>query len=334
MGVRAAVIGLGHMGRNHARVLGSGAVDGVELVAAMDTQGDRFGAAKYVPTVDSVEALLDIGIDYAVISVPTFAHEQVAVALAQAGVHTLIEKPLAPTAESARAIRDAFAGTDLVAGVGHVERFNPALRQMRARIAAGELGAVFQISTRRQGPFPARIADVGVVADLAAHDIDLTAWLTDSKYVSVSAHTAHKSGRAHEDLIAGIGVLANGVVTNHLVNWLSPFKERSTIVLGEKGMLVADTLTADLTLHRNGTIESEWEALGVFRGVTEGDSIRYAFHKPEPLLVEHEAMRDAIAGKSSDIVGLDEGTRTVAVVEGMLTSAREDRTVHLSESTL
>jgi predicted dehydrogenase len=327
MDVRAAVVGLGHMGRNHARVLGSGAVDGVELVAAMDTQGDRFGAAKYVPVVGSIEELLDIGIDYAVIAVPTVAHESVAVALSEAGVHTLIEKPLAPSTESARRIRDAFASTGLVAGVGHVERFNPALRQMRARIAAGELGAIFQISTRRQGPFPARIADVGVVADLAAHDIDLTAWLTDSQYVSVSAHTAHKSGREHEDLIAGIGVLANGVVTNHLVNWLSPFKERSTIVLGEKGMLVADTLTADLTLYRNGTIESEWEALGVFRGVTEGDSIRFAFPKPEPLLVEHEAMRDAIAGKSSDIVGLDEGTQTVAVVESMLTSARSGRSI-------
>lgn len=331
MKLRAAVIGLGHMGRNHARVLGSGAVEGVELVGAMDTQGDRFGSARHVPVVESLAALLDLGVDYAVISVPTAAHEDVAVRLAEAGVNTLIEKPLAPSREAALRIRDAFAATELVAAVGHVERFNPALRQLRARIAAGELGAVFQISTRRQGPFPARIADVGVVADLAAHDIDLTAWLTDSHYVSVSAHTAHKSGREHEDLIAGIGMLANGVVTNHLVNWLSPFKERSTIVLGEKGMLVADTLSADLTLHRNGTIENEWEVLGVFRGVTEGDSIRFAFPKPEPLLVEHEAMRDAIAGKSSDIVSLDEGTRTVAVVESMLVSAREDRTVHLAD---
>ncbi len=276
MTIRAAVIGLGHMGRNHARVLSNG-VDGVELVAAMDIQGDRFGVARQVPVVATVDELLEQDIDYAVVSVPTFAHEDIAVRLADAGVHTLIEKPLAPSAESAHRIRQAFGGSGLVAGVGHVERFNPALRQMRSRIAQGEIGAVFQISTRRQGPFPARIADVGVVADLAAHDIDLTAWLTDSHYVSVSAHTAHKSGREHEDLIAGIGMLANGVVTNHLVNWLSPQKERSTIVLGEKGMLVADTLTADLTLHRNGTIESEWDALGVFRGVSEGDSIRYAF---------------------------------------------------------
>ena len=329
MTIRAAVIGLGHMGRNHARVLSNG-VGGVELVAAMDTQGDRFGVARQVPVVATVDELLEQGIDYAVVSVPTFAHEDIAVRLADAGVHALIEKPLAPSAESAHHIRQAFEGSGLVAGVGHVERFNPALRQMRSRIAQGEIGAVFQISTRRQGPFPARIADVGVVADLAAHDIDLTAWLTDSHYVSVSAHTAHKSGREHEDLIAGIGMLANGVVTNHLVNWLSPQKERYTIVLGEKGMLVADTLTADLTLHRNGTIESEWDALGVFRGVSEGDSIRYAFPKPEPLLVEHETMRDAIIGKPADIVGLQEATRTVVVVEAMLESARTDRTVDLT----
>ena len=104
------------------------------------------------------------------------------------------------------------------------------------------LGEVYQIATRRQGPFPSRIADVGVAKDLASHDIDLTAWVAQSDYATVCAQTTFKSGREHEDMIAITGRLANGVIVNHLVNWLSPMKERVTIVTGEKGAFVADTL--------------------------------------------------------------------------------------------
>src|SRR5690606_6636799 len=103
----------------------------------------------------------------------------------------------------------AFERAGLVGAVGHVERFNPALQALRARLAGGELGEIYQAATRRQGPFPARIADVGVVKDLGTHDIDLTAWVIGQPYASVSARTAHKSGRAHEDLVAVIGQLAD-----------------------------------------------------------------------------------------------------------------------------
>ena len=145
---------------------------------------------------------------------------------------------------------DAFAAKGLVGAVGHIERFNPALQSLRKRIADGELGEVYQIATRRQGPFPARIADVGVVKDLGTHDIDLTAWLAQSRFESIFAQTTTRSGRPHEDMVAATGKLANGVITNHLVNWLSPMKERLTIVTGEKGAFVADTVTADLTFYR------------------------------------------------------------------------------------
>ena len=106
-------------------------------------------------------------------------------------MHALIEKPLAPVVAAARRLVDAFEAAGLVAGVGHIERYNPALQSLRSRLEAGELGDVYQIVTRRQGPFPHRIADVGVVKDLATHDIDLTAWVTGQPYTSVvGAHGA------------------------------------------------------------------------------------------------------------------------------------------------
>ncbi len=154
--------------------------------------------------------------------------------------------------------------------------------------------------------------------DLASHDIDLTAWVTREQYRSVSAFSAHKSGREHEDLIAVSGQLADGTVVNHLVNWLSPFKERTTVVTGERGAFIADTLQADLTFHENGQLPTEWQAIATFRGVSEGNMTRYAIPKPEPLATELAAFRDAVLGvEGADIVSLRQGLATVKRCRGL-----------------
>ncbi|MCZ7438617.1 Gfo/Idh/MocA family oxidoreductase [Micromonospora sp. WMMC241] len=322
--LRAGLIGLGAMGRNHARVLSN--LDGVELVGVVDPAGDVTGTLR-APVVPEVSDLIALGVDYAVVACPTALHEKVGLELAANGVCALIEKPLAQSVEAATKLVEAFEAAGLVAGVGHIERYNPALQSLRTRLEAGELGEVFQVVTRRQGPFPHRIADVGVVMDLATHDIDLTAWVTGREYTSVSAHTVSRSGRLHEDMVAVVGQLSDGTMVNHLVNWLSPLKERSTVVTGDKGCFVADTLTADLTFYANAAIDTEWEALRAFRGVAEGDMVRFAIPKREPLLVEHERFRDAVEGKDSDIVTLRQGLRTVDVAGAVLRSAAERATV-------
>ena len=328
--LRAGLIGLGMMGRNHARVLKS--LEGVDLVAVADPAGDPHGVAGELAVKSSIEELIAAGLDYCMVAVPTVHHEQVGLALAEAGVHALIEKPLAQDTQAALRIADAFARAGLIGAVGHIERYNPALRSARERLANGDLGHVFQVVTRRQGPFPARIADVGVVKDLATHDIDLTSWVTQQPYVSVSARTAFKSGREHEDLIAVVGSLADGTVTSHLVNWLSPLKERVTIITGERGALVADTLTADLTFYANGLVPTTWDEVAQFRGVSEGDMVRFAVPKPEPLRVEHENFRDAILGRDADIVTLTQGLTTVRVAEAMIESANTGNTVIIDPS--
>lgn len=323
--LRAGLIGLGMMGRHHARVLGS--LEGVDLVGVADAGGDPHGVAGGRPLVASIEELIALGLDYCVVALPTIYHEQAGLALADAGIHALIEKPLTHDTESARRVADAFASKGLVGGVGHIERYNPALQNARARIEAGDLGTVYQVATRRQGPFPARIADVGVVKDLATHDIDLTAWVAQQPFIAVSARTAFRSGREYEDLVAATGQLADGTVTNHLVNWLSPLKERVTTITGEKGAFVADTLTADLTFYANGSVKVTRDAIAQFRGVSEGDMVRFALAKPEPLRVEHEAFRDTVLGKGTDIVTLEQGMATLAVAEAMILSAKTGVTV-------
>jgi UDP-N-acetylglucosamine 3-dehydrogenase len=327
--LRAGLVGLGMMGRNHARVLQ--ALEGVELVGVADPAGPGdvpLGRARCVGTVDE---LVRLGIDLAVVACPTEDHEPVAFELAAAGVHALVEKPLAMDLPAARRIAAVFEQAGLVGAVGHIERFNPAIRSLRARIIDGELGEVYQIATRRLGPFPNRIRDVGVVKDLATHDLDLTAFVADATYRSITAHTSHKAGREHEDLVAATALLDTGVITNHLVNWLTPFKERVVVATGERGCFIADTLVADLTFFNNGETAVEWEGLSSFLGVSEGDMIRYSIPKPEPLRVELEGFRDAIVGRGGEIVTMPEGLMAVAVADAALRSATSNATEFLQE---
>jgi UDP-N-acetylglucosamine 3-dehydrogenase len=326
--LRAGLIGLGMMGRHHARNLR--AIDGVDLVAVADAAGDPHGVAGDLSVLPNVEALIEAKLDYAVVALPTEFHEEAGLALAAAGVHALIEKPLAKTTTGARKLADAFASAGLVGAVGHIERYNAALQSLRKRLEAGELGDLYQISTRRQGPFPNRIADVGVVKDLASHDIDLTAWVTQRTFELVGARTMFKSGRDYEDMVAATCQLSGGLMSSHLVNWLTPTKERLTIVTGEKGMFVADTLTADLTFYSNGSVDTTWDDIAQFRGVSEGEVRRLAIAKPEPLRVEHEQFRDAVLGLPCDIVTLEQGTAVVRVCEAMIESARTGQFVSVA----
>ncbi|MFG2631910.1 hypothetical protein [Streptomyces sp. NPDC048473] len=158
-----------------------------------------------------------------------------------------------------------------------------------------------------------------MIHDLATHDLDLTAWITNTRYTSIAARTAHRSGRPHEDLLAALGgaalgQLTDGTITHHQVNWVSPLKERTTVVIGDHGILVADTLTADLSYWANGSTHTQWEALAAFRGVTEGDVTRYAIPKQEPLVAEHEAFRDLVLGHSHRNATLHDGLHAVLAV--------------------
>lgn len=325
--LRAGLVGLGIMGQNHARVLSS--LSGVELVAVADPQGDTRKVLPEHQILSSIDEVISKGVDYCVIAAPTAFHEEISIKLIDAGIHILIEKPIAHSLASALRIKIAAENKGIIGAVGHIERFNAALQQARTRIQAGELGEIYQISTRRLGPFPSRIADVGVIMDLATHDIDLTAWISNSSYKSVSAQSAIRSGREHEDLVSIVAQLSSGIVANHLVNWLSPLKERKTIITGEKGTYVVDTLTSDLTFYANGTVSVSQDRIAHFKGVSQGDIHIFAFDKPEPLRLEHENFRDAVLGKDASIVTLTEGAKTVSVAAGALESIKSQETIKL-----
>lgn len=314
--VRVGVIGLGSMGRNHVRVLGQ--LPLARLVGAVDPRGDELEALAPGATHPDLDSLLKEGVEAAIVAVPSADHAAVALRLAEAGIHVLIEKPIAADLESARAICAAFAGTGLVAGVGHIERFNAANQELRRRLEEGTLGSVIAISTERVGPYPLRVKDVGVVRDLATHDIDLVHWL-GGPIEALSAQVGYRMGGPHEDLVEVIGRLHNGAVVRISVNWLTPTKRRRLTVLGERGAMVADMLSSDLTHFTNAEVPMEWDQLQRLRGVSEGDSIRYALRKREPLMVELEAFCRAVRGeKDALVVTLEEGLEAVEAADRIL----------------
>lgn len=316
--LKVGLVGLGVMGKNHARILSN--LEGVSLLGVVEPSNTA-DLHKSEYNFLRLKDLLDEKPDYCVVAAPTGLHKEIASQILEAGVNCLIEKPVALDYESAISIKKIADKNSLIVGIGHIERYNPAIKQLRSRLLNGELGDIYQVSTRRQGPFPSRVADVGVVRDLGTHDIDLTMWITGSSYKSISAQTVKRSMREFEDMASVTGKLKNDVLINMLMNWLAPFKERNLLVVGEKGAFNVETLTSNLTFYKNGNFQITQTSLAHFTGVSQGDVISYEFEKPEALLLEHENFRDHILGKRAEIITLDEGIKTVEISDAILKSA-------------
>jgi UDP-N-acetylglucosamine 3-dehydrogenase len=326
--LRGAVIGLGMIGRHHARLLQ--AAERVEFAGAVDPGGDRYGSVHDRRLVfDSVAALLAQGpLDFAIVAVPTDAHLAVARELVSAGASVLVEKPLASTVEEADEIVELCETHGVRGAVGHVERYNVALQEMRRRLVNGQIGRLFSVSAVRSGPFAGRVRDVGVVKDLATHDIDVIGWLSDSKIARLAAQTQHVSGQEHEDLVVVTGALESGPAFNLVVDRVSPTKVRRTRVLGEAGMLEADTLTGDLFFYENAEVDIAWSTAQQFRGVSEGNVTRYALSRDEPLRVELETFLNLLQGDpTADVVTLERGVEIVQIAETVIESARCGQTL-------
>ncbi len=330
--LRAAVVGLGAMGANHARVYSE--ISGVELVAVADTDGERVIAATRGRTLrgyaDYTRMLDEERIDLVSIAVPTLAHADVAAEIIARGIPLLVEKPLAATLDEGERLRRLAAEARVPLTVGHIERFNPAVIELKRRLEAGDLGRVFQIHARRVGPFPQRVRDVGVVLDLAPHDIDVMRFLLGSEVVRVQAETEQRINTGHEDMLSGLLRFADGVVGVLDINWLTPTKIRELSVLGERGMFVVDYLARDLTFFENdhprgggaarAGIADDWAAHHL-KGVSEGPVHVLKIEKREPLRVELESFVEAVRTGTPPAVSPEDGIAAMAAAEALVRAA-------------
>jgi len=335
--LRAGVIGLGMMGRNHVRVYDE-VLASVDLVAVADPDAAALrrsttGRAARGYT-DPDRMLANERLDLVSIVAPTSVHRETTLAALAAGAHVLVEKPIAADRADAEQMIAAAAAAGRILTVGHIERFNPAIRELKRRLVEGELGRVFQIHATRLGPFPARIRDVGVVVDLAPHDIDVMRYLIDSDPIRIYAEAEQRIHTDHEDLFCGLMKFANGVIGSLDINWLTPTKRRSLTVTGERGMYVADYLDQDLFFYANPEAPLTWENRGddedsgpPITAIAEGEMTRRLVHKQEPLAVELTEFAEAVRAGGPPPVSPRDGLVALLLARKMVESAAEGRVV-------
>jgi len=232
------------MGSNHARVFAE--IAGVELVGIADpdpAHRDFVGRALGCATYEDVDDLLAAGVDAVTIAAPTHLHHPIALSCIRAGAHVLVEKPIASTAEEARDIIVAARHAGVTLMVGHVERFNPAVAAIKDAIRGED---ILSIAITRVGPFPPRMSNVGVVIDLAVHDIDLIRWFTDSDITEIQPQLSNAVAE-REDIALLQFRTASGVLAHINTNWLTPFKARNVTVATRGKYVSGDLLTRQVT---------------------------------------------------------------------------------------
>ena len=310
------------MGRNHLRVLSSLAA--CNLVAVADPVDAALGAATSAsPAAGYREPLAmveEAQLDALVIAAPTMAHVPLALAAIDRGIPVLVEKPLAATVDEAMRVVEASRARGVPVQVGHVERFNPAVLELGRLLEAGWLSSIFAIASRRAGPFPARIRDVGVTVDLATHDVDILSWIAGERPERVYAELAQRLHATHEDLLFGLLHFPSGTTGMLDVNWLTPAKRRQLVVIGEEGMFELDYLTQRLTFTK-GADTTHPTLIGGYAPTFEGDIVELPVTRTEPLAAELASFLAVVRSGGRPMVDVEDGLWAVAVANALLQSA-------------
>jgi UDP-N-acetylglucosamine 3-dehydrogenase len=335
--LRIGVVGCGRMGAFHVRNYSQ--IDCAQLVAVSDPDPaarERALAGTRVAGYSDWREMIQYGneeLDAVSIACPSEYHAEVALEALAAGLHVLVEKPIATTLPDALRMRSAAyeAGKKLM--VGHVERFNPAVAKLRELVADGRLGRVYRAHTTRVGPLPTRIQDTGVAIDLATHDLDVMQHVLGQTISEIYADGGRFMHSSQEDLLTCLARFGDGEGSETLglldVNWLTPEKTREIALIGENGLLRASYITQDVWFVESTTAPLQWDGLSVLRGDGEGAAVRFSLAKAEPLRAELEAFCRCVLDDTPEPVSAHDGVKALAAALAVRESAAVRRPVEL-----
>ncbi len=327
--LRLGLVGLGSMGRNHVRVVAGH--PGTRLAAVADPDADavatvtaQTGAEGFA---DPMAMIAGAELDGVIIAAPTTFHGPLALAAIARGLPVLVEKPLAATHAEALAIVAAGRAAGVPVQVGHVERYNPAVLRLGELLREGWLTKIYAIVSRRAGPFPARVRDVGVTIDLATHDADMLSWVAGERPTRVYAELAQRKHATHEDLLFGLLHFPSGASGMLDVNWLTPAKRRQLVVIGEEGMFELDYLTQRLTFTKSDLARGE--LIAGYAPTFTGDVLEIAVETHEPLQAQLDAFVRTMQTGERPYVDGEDGAWAVRIATALLEAASSVTPVHL-----
>ncbi len=310
------------MGQNHARIFFHS--DAIQLVAVADPYKEQvekvarhYNAQSYLHYRDMLD---NEEVDAVSIAVPTNMHKEVALYALEKGKHVLLEKPIASTEEEAQEIIHKAQQQQRKLMIGHIERFNPAIQELKVRLQKGELGEIYKIDVQRIGPFPSRITDVGVIVDLSVHDLDVINYLIEDTPVRIYAETQQRLHPKHEDSVTALIRYSQGALAVLNINYLSPTKTRQLKIFGKKGMFLVNYLDQELYFYENkGFTTDNWES------VSEGDMKKITIPKKELLQLEIESFVRCIKEDTEPAISGEHGLSSLKIAHAILKSAQEKK---------
>ncbi|MBI5226922.1 Gfo/Idh/MocA family oxidoreductase [Candidatus Micrarchaeota archaeon] len=319
------VVGAGSMGRNHCRAYSADSqVDRIVVVepdaksrAALEAMG-----LEKVSFASSIADALKSGVQAASVVTPTETHFPVASQLLDAGIHVLVEKPIAPTVVEGRKLADLAKKKNVVLTVGHIERFNPAVRALKKNMQS--LGLVVYASAHRFGiPTQRRLADAFL--DQAVHDMDVVSFLTGQVPQNIRAISQRILDPDVYDLCSAIVDYGEFFATVE-ANRVTPIKTRELIVLGTKGSAKLDYISQELVVSHSEAPQTKFSSFDeILMRVGRGTEVKPYFQKDEPLRLELEHFIRCADGKESPLVSAEDGILAVAAVAAGMKSAQSGK---------
>jgi predicted dehydrogenase len=335
--IRAGTVGVGRMGRHHARVYSQ--LADCELVGVVDAETDRAEALaeKHAcRAFGTVEELIDAGVNVCSIAVPTTYHRIVAEPLLKAGIACLIEKPLAQDAATAKAIKDLSESTGTLLMVGHIERFNPIMRAMQQSTANGlEIVPRF-IQVHRVSPMTFRSVDVGVVMDMMIHDLDVVLMLMGGQEPGTIRAAGVSVVTDHEDICNAwleFDTPNGRCVANMTASRLALKTERVTRITGENGYIKIDYATKAGTIIRRRANELQMDEIRAqLRAGVDLTSLNWhelvnveplVIDDAEPIVMEIKSFIEAVRTGERPPIDAEAGFANVRTAERIVKAIRE-----------
>ncbi|MBF0109814.1 MAG: Gfo/Idh/MocA family oxidoreductase [Magnetococcales bacterium] len=318
--IRVAVLGAGPMGRNHLRIYSQ--LRGIELVGVVDPDPDRlrFATSSFgCPGFPDASQLPD-SIDAASIATPPATHAELGILLMNRGVHCLIEKPLATSTDQCQALIDAARNNKVILLVGHVERFNPAIRELTRLLTSGP--RILALDARRMSHASSRITDVDVIADLMVHDLDLVMNLVQRPIVRVTAGNVRTTDSPGSDHVCALLGFEGGILATITASRITRHRVRQLSVTADMGWITADLIAQELCIFRQGVGIAASGASGTACPVDhslERVMVRHA----EPLALELQHFIDCVQGEAQPLVTGQQAFAVLEMAETIRRSATE-----------